>query len=248
MKTKHVVASILYVFEAIFCFLLFLGSGALLGIIGAAKGQATDQATLAALAITEAASFALFFYGLITMILSVIGVILAAKKASGEKILNFLSVIAASYLLVLIITALVTLSYADALGVNFDMAQTTIRLIIISLLIIALIVSLFLRYDRHRIAKCVIMICAIGATLLLEITSTASDNSNAIYIILLTLGQLILPIIYLVSKDEEADSYISPSGQEDPMAELKKLDDYLEAGYITQEEYEQARQKYIDKL
>ena len=69
MKTKHIVALILYVFEAIFCFLLFLGSGALLGLIGTNKAQTTDQVTLAILAITEATTFALLFYSLITMVL-----------------------------------------------------------------------------------------------------------------------------------------------------------------------------------
>ena len=30
--------------------------------------------------------------------------------------------------------------------------------------------------------------------------------------------------------------------------DLQRLESYLESGYISQEEYEQARQKYIDKL
>ncbi|MBQ2052054.1 MAG: hypothetical protein II494_00005, partial [Bacilli bacterium] len=64
----------------------------------------------------------------------------------------------------------------------------------------------------------------------------------------LTLGQLILAIMYLASKDEECVTDVSLDGKLDPVAELKRLDSYLESGYISQEEYEQARQKYVDKL
>ncbi|MEE3443020.1 MAG: SHOCT domain-containing protein, partial [Candidatus Enteromonas sp.] len=95
---------------------------------------------------------------------------------------------------------------------------------------------------------CVFMIIPIGVTFILQITSSGENSSSAFFMALLTLGQLILAIMYLASKDEECGTDVSLDGKPDPVAELKRLESYLESGYISQEEYEQARQKYVDKL
>ena len=249
MNKKQICALILYVLQTIVYFIVFLGCGALLGAIAIAKEQATgDASQLALIAITEGTFVSTMIYGFVVMISAVIGVILAAKKQNGQKILNVLAIIAGSYLLAAFIIAFIILGHIEALGADYNMAGQIIRFIIIVACIILLVASIFIRYERHRVLKCVFMIIPIGVTFILQITNSGENSSSAFFTALLTLGQLILAIMYLASKDEECGTDVSLGGKPDPVAELKRLESYLESGYISQEEYEQARQKYIDKL
>lgn len=249
MNTKQVCALILYVLETIICFIVFLACGTVLGAIAIAKGQANgDAGQLALIAITEGTFVSMMIYCFVAMIAAAIGIILAAKKQNGQKILNVLAIIAGSYLLAALIVAFIILGHIEELGVDYNMVGQIIRFIIIVASIILLVASIFIRYEKRRVLKCVFMIIPIGITFILQITNSGGNSSSAIFTALLTLGQLILAIIYLASKDEECGADVSLDGKLDPVAELKRLDSYLESGYISQEEYEQARKKYVDKL
>lgn len=249
MNTKQVCALILYVLETIIYFIVFLSCGTVLGAIAIAKEQANgDAGQLALIAITEGTFVSMMIYCFVAMICAAIGIILAAKKQNGQKILNVLAIIAGSYLLTALIVAFIVLGHIEELGVDYNMVGQIIRFIIIVASIILLVASIFIRYEKRRVLKCVFMIIPIGITFILQITNSGGNSSSAIFTALLTLGQLILAIIYLASKDEECGADVSLDGKLDPVAELKRLDSYLESGYISQEEYEQARKKYVDKL
>ena len=249
MNTKQVCALILYVLETIICFIVFLGCGALLGAIATAKEQANgDAGKLALIAITEGTFVSTMIYAFVAMMSAAIGIILAAKKQNGQKILNVIAIIAGSYLLTALIVAFIVLGHIEELGVDYNKVGQIIRFIIIVASIIMLVASIFIRYEKRRVLKCVFMIIPIGVTFILQITNSGENSSSAFFTALLTLGQLILAIMYLASKDEECGTDVSLDGKPDPVAELKRLESYLESGYISQEEYEQARQKYIDKL
>jgi hypothetical protein len=249
MNTKQVCALILYVLETIICFIVFLGCGALLGAIATAKEQANgDAGKLALIAITEGTFVSTMIYAFVAMMSAAIGIILAAKKQNGQKILNVIAIIAGSYLLTALIVAFIVLGHIEELGVDYNKVGQINRFIIIVASIIMLVASIFIRYEKHRVRKCVFMIIPIGVTFILHITTSGENSSSAIFMALLTLGQLILAIMYLASKDEECGTDVSLDGKLDPVAELKRLESYLESGYISQEEYEQARQKYVDKL
>lgn len=249
MNTKQVCALILYVLETIICVIVFLGCGSLLGAIATAKEQANgDAGKLALIAITEGTFVSTMIYAFVAMMSAAIGIILAAKKQNGQKILNVIAIIAGSYLLTALIVAFIVLGHIEELGVDYNKVGQINRFIIIIASIILLVASIFIRYEKHRVRKCVFMIIPIGVTFILQITSSGENSSSAFFMALLTLGQLILAIMYLASKDEECGTDVSLDGKLDPVAELKRLESYLESGYITQEEYEQARQKYVDKL
>ena len=249
MNTKQVCALILYVLETIICVIVFLGCGSLLGAIATAKEQANgDAGKLALIAITEGTFVSTMIYAFVAMMSAAIGIILAAKKQNGQKILNVIAIIAGSYLLTALIVAFIVLGHIEELGVDYNKVGQINRFIIIIASIIMLVASIFIRYEKRRVLKCVFMIIPIGVTFILQITNSGENSSSAFFMALLTLGQLILAIMYLASKDEECGTDVSLGGKPDPVAELKRLESYLESGYITQEEYEQARQKYIDKL
>ena len=119
MNKKQICALILYVLETILYFIVFLGCGAVLGAIAVAKEQADgDASQLALIAITEGTFVSTMIYGFVAMMSAAIGIILAAKKQNGQKILNVLAIIAGSYLLAELIVACIVLGHIEELGVD----------------------------------------------------------------------------------------------------------------------------------
>jgi hypothetical protein len=61
--------------------------------------------------------------------------------------------------------------------------------------------------------------------------------------------QLILPILYLIFKDDDPDAYLkSEKEREEAIEALIQLDQDLREGYISDQEYDAIRKQYIDKL
>jgi predicted membrane protein len=122
-----------------------------------------------------------------------------------------------------------------------------IRLGFIVVALVITIISMFLKYETKRQAKCILLISAILMGIALTVGSSIAAIS--LYALIFCFLQLILPILYLIFKDDDPDAYLkSEKEREEAIEALIQLDQDLRDGYISDQEYDTIRKQYIDKL
>jgi hypothetical protein len=83
----------------------------------------------------------------------------------------------------------------------------------------------------------------------IALTVGSSIAAISLYALIFCFLQLILPILYLISKDDDPDAYLkSEKEREEAIEALIQLDQDLREGYISDQEYDAIRKQYIDKL
>ena len=250
MNRRQIFALTFYIIETLYGFLLFVGSLAGLAVLSVGKAINPSTAEEAAYAILEGGFICVAVYSVLACLISIAGIVAAAKKKGGQAILNINAGIVSGYLFAIAIVGFISLSYLKDLGTENEALPTTIRLAFMVAGAIIGIVSMFVRYDQKKKAKCILLIIAASIELLIVLTgSTGSiSNASAVFLVLLIIAQLIMPIFYLCSHDNEETSGTAIGDATDPISELNRLQNLLEEGYITEEEFDELRKPYIDKL
>jgi hypothetical protein len=181
---------------------------------------------------------------IVSFAISISGVIKAVKKCPAQAILNSQATLIASYLLVLTIIGVFSLIANRPINPDAVVSTPFIRLGFIVVALVITIISVFL---KKRQAKCILLISAVLMCIALTIGSSIAAIS--LYALIFCLLQLILPILYLISKDDDPDAYLkSEKEREEAIEALIQLDQDLREGYISDQEYDAIRKQYIDKL
>jgi predicted membrane protein len=112
---------------------------------------------------------------------------------------------------------------------------------------VALVITIISVFLKKRQAKCILLISAILMGIALTVGSSIAAIS--LYALIFCFLQLILPILYLIFKDDDPDAYLkSEKEREEAIEALIQLDQDLREGYISDQEYDAIRKQYIDKL
>lgn len=250
MNKKQIFALSFFVIQAVLCLVLFFVSAFAMALLGVTHTQANSPGGEFLQTLLEVVFASLLIFSLIGSVISIVGAIMAAKKRSGQAILNVLSLLVAGYLLVSGAVAFFTISQRGASNSDADSLMLKIRFSFTVGAFFLVIISMFLRYQKRKKAKCILLISGIGISILLSATANiAYINSANAFLILLSLGQLAIPILYLKSSGDDPDGILSKEQERDEaIAMLNKLDQDLRDGYITDSDYDYYRQQYIDKL
>jgi predicted membrane protein len=112
---------------------------------------------------------------------------------------------------------------------------------------VALVITIISVFLKKRQAKCILLISAILMGIALTVGSSIAAIS--LYALIFCFLQLILPILYLIFKDDDPDAHLkSEKEREEAIEALIQLDQDLREGYISDQEYDAIRKQYIDKL
>lgn len=137
-------------------------------------------------------------------------------------------------------------------------ATTIITIVFIALALLSLLTALFMNQVKKTMAGSILG--AVGALwlfviIIMDLTrSTETTGFNTIYLIftlvasIVMIGAFVLAGLKDTNKPALAKSYIASESKNDSAEELLKLKRLLDAGAITQEEYEEKRKKYVDCL
>ena len=144
--------------------------------------------------------------------------------------------------------------YPDA---NFN-ASTIISIVFIVLAILSMLTALFMNQYKKNMAGSILG--AVGTLWLFVVIimdlcrDTETTGFNTIYLIFTLVGSIIMIGAFVLAGFKDSARPVlakstpvieKPSDNAEELLKLKKL---LDAGAITQEEYEEKRQKYVDKL
>lgn len=254
MSRKHIIALVIFIAETFFSFLLFVTSAAVIGMLNLFTNVGSDPYDVAVMSVLKATFSALFAYGFFAFGFSIVGIVRAAKKAPGQSILNNLAIIECGYILVNIFTAFYTISLGSGTYPTSQFVMLYIRLFFTLGALALIAASIFLKFDTRKKAKCILLISGIAFTLILSLTANTTDGVSAtIFLFLLNCGQLVLPIMYLVSKDEDAFqnapvNNLDEESAADALTALTELQEDLNSGRISDAEFDELRKQYIDKL
>lgn len=246
MDKKRSIAIIVFALEALFSILfLVISAGTFAALILMVRGS-DDQAENVILALLRGLFIGAVLFCIVLFAISISGVIKAVKKCPAQAILNSQATFIASYLLVLTIIGVFSLIANRPINPDAVVSPPFIRLGFIVVALVITIISMFLKYETKRRAKCILLISAVLICIALTIGSSITIS---LYALIFCFLQLILPILYLIFKDEDPDAYLkSEKEREEAIEALIQLDQDLREGYISDQEYDTIRKQYIDKL
>ena len=247
MDKKRSIAIIVFALEAVFSLLfLVVSAGTFAALMLMVEGS-DDQAENVILAVLGGLFIGAVLFCIALVAISISGVIKAVKKCPAQAILNSQATLIASYLIVLTIIGIFSLIANRPINPDAVVSPPFIRLSFIVVALVITIISMFLKYETKRKAKCILLISAILMCIALTVGSSIAAIS--LYALIFCFLQLILPILYLIFKDDDPDAYLkSEKEREEAIEALIQLDQDLREGYISDQEYDTIRKQYIDKL
>jgi hypothetical protein len=244
MDKKRSIAIIVFALEAVFSLLFLVVSAGVFAALMLMVRGSDDQAENVILAVLRGLFIGAVILCIVLVAISISGVIKAVKKCPAQAILNSQATFIASYLLVLTIIGVFSLIANRPINPDAVVSTPFIRLGFIVVALVITIISVFL---KKRQAKCILLISAILMCIALTVGSSIAAIS--LYAIIFCFLQLILPILYLIFKDDDPDAYLkSEKEREEAIEALIQLDQDLREGYISDQEYDAIRKQYIDKL
>ena len=244
MDKKRSIAIIVFALEALFSLLFLVVSAGVLAALMLMVRGSDDQAENVILAVLRGLFIGAVLFCIVSFAISISGVIKAVKKCPAQAILNSQATFIASYLLVLTIIGIFSLIANRPINPDAVVSTPFIRLGFIVAALVITIISMFL---KKRQAKCILLISAILMCIALTVGSSIAAIS--LYALIFCFLQLILPILYLIFKDDDPDAYLkSEKEREEAIEALIQLDQDLREGYISDQEYDAIRKQYIDKL
>jgi hypothetical protein len=244
MDKKRSIAIIVFALEAVFSLLFLVVSAGVFAALMLMVRGSDDQAENVILAVLRGLFIGAVLFCIVLVAISISGVIKAVKKCPAQAILNSQATFIASYLLVLTIIGVFSLIANRPINPDAVVSTPFIRLGFIVVALVITIISVFL---KKRQAKCILLISAILMCIALTVGSSIAAIS--LYALIFCFLQLILPILYLIFKDDDPDAYLkSEKEREEAIEALIQLDQDLREGYISDQEYDAIRKQYIDKL
>ena len=244
MDKKRSIAIIVFALEAVFSLLFLVVSAGVFAALMLMVRGSDDQAENVILAVLRGLFIGAVLLCIVSFAISISGVIKAVKKGSAQAILNSQATLIASYLLVLTIIGIFSLIANRPINPDAVMGSPFIRL---SFIVVALVITIISMFLKKRQAKCILLISAIIMCIALTVGSSIAAIS--LYALIFCFLQLILPILYLIFKDDDPDAYLkSEKEREEAIEALIQLDQDLREGYISDQEYDAIRKQYIDKL
>jgi hypothetical protein len=244
MDKKRSIAIIVFALEAVFSLLFLVVSAGVFAALMLMVRGSDDQAENVILAVLRGLFIGAVLLCIVSFAISISGVIKAVKKCPAQAILNSQATFIASYLLVL--TIIGVFSLIANRPINPD-AVVSLPLIRLGFIVVALVITIISMFLKKRQAKCILLISAILMCIVLTVGSSIAAIS--LYALIFCLLQLILPILYLIFKDDDPDAHLkSEKEREEAIEALIQLDQDLREGYISDQEYDAIRKQYIDKL
>ncbi len=244
MDKKRSIAIIVFALEALFSLLFLVVSAGVFAALMLMVRGSDDQAENVILAVLRGLFIGAVLLCIVSFAISISGVIKAVKKCPAQAILNSQATLIASYLLVL--TIIGVFSLIANRPINPDAVAST-PLIRLGFIVVALVITIISMFLKKRQAKCFLLISAILICIALTVGSSIAAIS--LYALIFCFLQLILPILYLIFKDDDPDAYLkSEKEREEAIEALIQLDQDLREGYISDQEYDAIRKQYIDKL
>lgn len=244
MDKKRSIAIIVFALEAVFSLLFLVVSAGVFAALMLMVEGSDDQAENVILAVLRGLFIGAVLFCIALVAISISGVIKAVKKCPAQAILNSQATFIASYLLVLTIIGIFSLIANRPINPDAVVSPPFIRL---GFIVVALVITIISMFLKKRKAKCILLISAILMCIALTVGSSIAAIS--LYALIFCFLQLILPILYLIFKDDDPDAYLkSEKEREEAIEALIQLDQDLREGYISDQEYDTIRKQYIDKL
>ena len=244
MDKKRSIAIIVFALEAVFSLLFLVVSAGVFAALMLMVRGSDDQAENVILAVLRGLFIGAVLLCIVSFAISISGVIKAVKKCPAQAILNSQATLIASYLLVLTIIGVFSLIANRPINPDAVVSTPFIRL---GFIVVALVITIISMFLKKRQAKCILLISAILMCIALTVGSSIAAIS--LYALIFCFLQLILPILYLIFKDDDPDAYLkSEKEREEAIEALIQLDQDLREGYISDQEYDTIRKQYIDKL
>ena len=244
MDKKRSIAIIVFALEALFSLLFLVVSAGVFAALMLMVRGSDDQAENVILAVLRGLFIGAVLLCIVSFAISISGVIKAVKKCPAQAILNSQATLIASYLLVLTIIGVFSLIANRPINPDAVVSTPFIRL---GFIVVALVITIISMFLKKRQAKCILLISAILIGIALTVGSSIAAIS--LYALIFCFLQLILPILYLIFKDDDPDAYLkSEKEREEAIEALIQLDQDLREGYISDQEYDAIRKQYIDKL
>ena len=244
MDKKRSIAIIVFALEAVFSLLFLVVSAGVFAALMLMVRGSDDQAENVILAVLRGLFIGAVLLCIVSFAISISGVIKAVKKCPAQAILNSQATFIASYLLVLTIIGVFSLIANRPINPDAVVSTPLIRL---GFIVVALVITIISMFLKKRQAKCILLISAILMGIALTVGSSIAAIS--LYALIFCFLQLILPILYLIFKDDDPDAYLkSEKEREEAIEALIQLDQDLREGYISDQEYDAIRKQYIDKL
>jgi hypothetical protein len=244
MDKKRSIAIIVFALEAVFSLLFLVVSAGVFAALMLMVEGSDDPDENVILAVLRGLFIGAVLFCIVLVAISISGVIKAVKKCPAQAILNSQATFIASYLLVLTIIGVFSLIANRPINPDAVVSTPFIRL---GFIVVALVITIISMFLKKRQAKCILLISAILMCIALTVGSSIAAIS--LYALIFCFLQLILPILYLISKDDDPDAYLkSEKEREEAIEALIQLDQDLREGYISDQEYDAIRKQYIDKL
>lgn len=244
MDKKRSIAIIVFALEAVFSLLFLVVSAGVFAALMLMVRGSDDQAENVILAVLRGLFIGAVLLCIVSFAISISGVIKAVKKCPAQAILNSQATLIASYLLVLTIIGVFSLIANRPINPDAVASTPFIRL---GFIVVALVITIISMFLKKRQAKCILLISAILMCIALTVGSSIAAIS--LYALIFCFLQLILPILYLIFKDDDPDAHLkSEKEREEAIEALIQLDQDLREGYISDQEYDAIRKQYIDKL
>lgn len=244
MDKKRSIAIIVFALEAVFSLLFLVVSAGVFAALMLMVRGSDDQAENVILAVLRGLFIGAVLLCIVSFAISISGVIKAVKKCPAQAILNSQATLIASYLLVLTIIGVFSLIANRPINPDAVVSTPFIRL---GFIVVALVITIISMFLKKRQAKCILLISAILMCIALTVGSSIAAIS--LYALIFCFLQLILPILYLIFKDDDPDAHLkSEKEREEAIEALIQLDQDLREGYISDQEYDAIRKQYIDKL
>ena len=244
MDKKRSIAIIVFALEAVFSLLFLVVSAGVFAALMLMVRGSDDQAENVILAVLRGLFIGAVLLCIVSFAISISGVIKAVKKCPAQAILNSQATLITSYLLVLTIIGVFSLIANRPINPDAVVSTPFIRL---GFIVVALVITIISMFLKKRQAKCILLISAILMCIALTVGSSIAAIS--LYALIFCFLQLILPILYLIFKDDDPDAHLkSEKEREEAIEALIQLDQDLREGYISDQEYDAIRKQYIDKL
>ena len=244
MDKKRSIAIIVFALEAVFSLLFLVVSAGVFAALMLMVRGSDDQDENVILAVLGGLFIVAVLFCIALVAISISGVIKAVNKRPAQAILNSQATFIASYLLVLTIIGIFSLIANRPINPDAVVSPPFLRL---GFIVVALVITIISMFLKKRQAKCILLISAILMCIALTVGSSIAAIS--LYALIFCFLQLILPILYLIFKDDDPDAYLkSEKEREEAIEALIQLDQDLREGYISDQEYDAIRKQYIDKL
>ena len=193
------------------------------------------------------------------LILGIRGLFVIHGTDSVKKSIKTISVMMVVWSIISAVCGLILLAMNASFNNNSTIAIGVLNLILLVASIVAFFMSLFNGGDetsKTRIVTALIGFSCLALCWLMGVANAIAGGTFSALISFCTAGSvgcgIALSIVCLVPAKAKKEVIVAPAAApisgKDPAEEMKKLKELLDAGIITQEQYDQKIQKYVDML